>query len=349
MKINKLKKKSLINKELPISNTCNEDNLESKSESSYIMLTQESHTDMEILLHKILEDDSAGDFKILLESQVRNIKNSIDARQRRWDPTIIRVCLGILIRSPSAYNHLKESGLLVLPSRRTLQYYKNSFKQKPGFNNDNLEWMQNEAVRTKVSEFGMHGGILLDEMAIQDDLIICKNGDSWDIVGMMNMGETNNNIKIISDGKKKIQMATHILQFVFHGFTGFRWPVVYFASCTAKAHELYTTFWECVDKLDEFGFTVDYVMLDGASTNRAFLNMLMVNAKESKFLFQNIYFHKHYLCAIQDIMHVLKKVRNNIESSIAENKTKPGRYLIMNETPILWDHWREAFNQFFKL
>jgi hypothetical protein len=53
-----------------------------------------------------------------------------------------------------------------------------------------------------------------------------------------------------------------------------RWPVVYFASCTAKAHELYTTFWECVDKFDEFGFTVDYVMLDGASTNSAFLNML---------------------------------------------------------------------------
>lgn len=182
--------------------------------------------------------------------------------------------------------------------------------------------MRNEAARRDVSDFGMHGGILIDEMAIQDDLVISKTGDSWDIVSMTDMDETNNNIKILADGRKNIQLATHILQYVFHGFTGFRWPVVYFASCNAKAHELYTTFWECVDKLDEFGFTTDYVMLDGASTNRAFLNMLMVNPRESNFVFPDIYFHRHSICAIQDIMHVLKKIETILNQALVRIKQR---------------------------
>lgn len=78
---------------------------------------------METLLKEILTNGSAGDFKVLLESQLINWNNAIDARQRRWDPKVIRVCLGILIKSPAAYKCLQESGLLVLPSRRTLQYY----------------------------------------------------------------------------------------------------------------------------------------------------------------------------------------------------------------------------------
>jgi hypothetical protein len=43
------------------------------------------------------------------------------------------------------------------------------------------------------------------------------------------------------------------------------------------------------------------------------------------------------MCAIQDIMHVLKRIRNNIESSKLENQTKPGRYLFFNNHPIVWD------------
>lgn len=60
-------------------------------------------------------------------------------------------------------------------------------------------------------------------MTIQDDLIITKTGDTWKLVGYVDMDTTNNNISIISDGKKKVQLATHVLQFIFHGFTGFRY------------------------------------------------------------------------------------------------------------------------------
>lgn len=33
--------------------------------------------------------------------------------------------------------------------------------------------------KQNISEFGCHGGIVIDEMTIQDDLIITKTGDTW--------------------------------------------------------------------------------------------------------------------------------------------------------------------------
>ena len=201
------------------------DNSFSQEEQSdeTLNLSPDSHRDMKHILESIVQNSNAGEFKLLLESQLKNNKRNLDARQRRWDPKIISICLGILLRSPQAYQTLKDSQLLILPSRRTLQYYKNVVKQKPGINSENLLWMKKQATIQNISDFGYHGGILIDEMCVQDDLVITKHGDSWDVVGFTDMGHTNNNIKVITGGKKKVELATHVLQYVFHGFTGFRY------------------------------------------------------------------------------------------------------------------------------
>ena len=52
--------------------------------------------------------------------------------------------------------------MLVLPSKRLLQYYKNSVKQTTGINSDNLQWMKKEAERQGVKEFGRRGGLIVD-------------------------------------------------------------------------------------------------------------------------------------------------------------------------------------------
>ena len=49
------------------------------------------------------------------------------------------------------------------------------------------------------------------------------------------------------------------------------------------------------------------------------------------------------MCTIQDIMHVLKKIRNNIESSKLSHKSKPGWYPTLNGKPIVWDHWQQCY------
>ena len=87
-----------------------------------IQLSQDSHHDMEGLLRDILKDGNAGEFEILLESQLRNNKSGMDARLRSWDPKVISICLRVFVRSPQVYHTLKESQMLTLPSKRTLQY-----------------------------------------------------------------------------------------------------------------------------------------------------------------------------------------------------------------------------------
>jgi hypothetical protein len=72
--------------------------------------------------------------------------------------------------------------------------YNFPIRQTPCFNTDNLTWMQKEAMRQGISNFGMHGGIVIDEMSIQDDIVISRRSDSWDLVGIVDMDTTNNNI-----------------------------------------------------------------------------------------------------------------------------------------------------------
>ena len=63
--------------------------------------------------------------------------------------------------------------MLRLPSGRLLQYYKNSVPQKPGLNEEVLQWMEQEAAKIKLTELGKCGGIILDEMSIQVSIDFC--------------------------------------------------------------------------------------------------------------------------------------------------------------------------------
>ena len=42
-------------------------------------------------------------------------------------------------------------------------------------------------------------------------------------------------------------------------------------------------------------------------------------------------------------MHVLKKIRNNIESSRKIHQNKPGRLLLVHGNVIVWDHWIKSY------
>ena len=200
----------------------NSDGICSNPETESIVLNENDQKDMEEVLNSVMKTDIPENFVFLLRSQLQNCRKDLDIHQRRWDPKIISLCLTLFIRSPQAYDDIRKSNFVQLPSKRLLQYYKNSVKQIPGFNEANLIWMKKEMDRQKVSDFGRHGGIIIDEMTIQDDLIITKSGDTWNLVGFIDMDKTNNNIMVICSGKKKINLATHAVQFVFHGLTGFR-------------------------------------------------------------------------------------------------------------------------------
>lgn len=76
-------------------------------------------------------------------------------------------------------------------------------------------------------------------MSILDDLQIVHKGDDWCIVGGVDMGEINNLLSVIHNKGKKVELATHCLQFIFHGYNGFRWPVAYYGCNPATTHHLW--------------------------------------------------------------------------------------------------------------
>lgn len=131
------------------------------------LIESDLHEDLLEILQSTLPNCPTN-FKCLLKSQLDNFER--EPRQRRWAPEIISLCLTLYSRSRQAYTDLKESNMLLLPSGRLLKYYKNSVHQTTGFVRENLLWMQKEADRQNISTSGRHGGLLLDEMQIQDDL-----------------------------------------------------------------------------------------------------------------------------------------------------------------------------------
>ena len=161
------------------------------------------------------------------------------------------------------------------------------------------------------------------------------------------MGPLGNDINIVKQGAKRMKMATHVLQVHFHGFTGFSWPVAYYASDTADSTQLATVVWEVTNALDDVGFTVDYLMTDGASSNRGMFNVLCSgNARENNYLCTDVYDVTHKVAQVQDPKHCIKKIRNSVQSSKRANSGKK-RKLEMAGKYILWDHWESAhqYNQ----
>jgi hypothetical protein len=61
------------------------------------------------------------------------------------------------------------------------------------------------------------------------------------------MSLTMRNFSAFPSGKKQRILATHALQFLFLGFTGFRFPCAHFPSTTASGYELYLLLWEAVN------------------------------------------------------------------------------------------------------
>ncbi|KAK3726529.1 hypothetical protein QZH41_015565 [Actinostola sp. cb2023] len=197
--------------------------------------------------------------------------------------------------------------------------------------------MEEEAKKDKISPFGRHGAIVFDEMSIQADVQMKQRNGQWEIIGVTGMKE----IESMTKSEKGVQLATHILQFLFLGNTGFRFPVCHFATTEASSINLFESFWECVDTLDMYGFTVRLCICDGAGVNRKFVSMHFDdNNKAEEALFTTISpCSGKSLTFVMDPSHNFKKIRNAVEKS----KTNGVKQLAFDEEEILWAHLRKAY------
>lgn len=283
------------------------------------------------------------EMQVLLQSQQSALQVK-DRRGIRWDPEVIRTCLNMWVRSPRSYEDLKDSKMLILPSGRQLRKYKNALKQRPGIQKEMLRWMKTTADHANVPDQGRTGILMHDECKIQQDLVLERHGDSFRLIGWVEMGEEAFLMENLKSGQIKRDLATDVLQITFLGHTGFRFPIAHFASKCAKAHELYIILWDVISSLGEWGFTVDGILQDGGQQNREFMNMLFPggDALEKECCVVNVTDPRRKLVVAQDFSHCVKKIRNSILSSGMDGDRHYTRHLTYGDCTIEWKQWIAA-------
>ena len=100
------------------------------------------------------------------------------SKHLRCHPMITKFCLAIAVKSPTAYekirlNQQKGSGILVVPSQRTLRDCRNYIRPQRRFNPEVVNKLNSKTQDfTDVECFIV---LLLDEMKVEEDLVWDKN------------------------------------------------------------------------------------------------------------------------------------------------------------------------------
>ena len=92
------------------------------------------------------------------------------------------------------------------------------------------------------------------------------------------------NLSFYIQGEETVDVATHILQFVYLGNNGIRFPFAHYPTTEVDPGCLYTNFWKAVGWPWMIGFQVNYCCKDGGEANRNFVKMhFQGNDREEKF------------------------------------------------------------------
>lgn len=280
----------------------------------------------------------------MLELMVEQSKNvGKHPKGRRWSEKFIGVCLQLYNRSPHCYETLYVSRLLVLPSKSLLIMYKNAIKQNPGFEENTFEWMFNEANRLNIPEKERYGGIIFDEMSIQCDIEIDKQGNVVELSGFTDYGSEGDTCHALRTGTMEKSLGKYVLQLLFLGLNGFRFPFAHFITNGVQASEIYGLFWKAVYLLYSYGFKVLFTCMDGAQSNRSFMHICLGNTPTS--YISRSPCTSYDIIFLMDISHVIKKVRNNIlNSGVTQKSTRlltlPSSYTVqwqMFSDVFFWD------------
>ena len=112
---------------------------------------------------------------------------------RRWHPLVVKLCLYLHYLSSGAYEVLRKSGCLVLPSGRTLRDYTHYIENKPGFSKFVDRQLAEMIGLQSLESWQKSICLVADEMKIKEGLVFDKH--NGDLVGFTNLGKVNEEIR----------------------------------------------------------------------------------------------------------------------------------------------------------
>ena len=238
---------------------------------------------------------------------------SINPKDRKYHPMIIRFCLSLAAKSPSAYDELRTSNILILTSRGTLRDYKNAIRPHAGFNRSVID----ELIKIALLLKGYQRCVVLSfhELKIHENLVF----DTGDLIGYVDLGDIELNYSTFQDVN---DLATYALVYYVRGIASdLKFSLTYFATKGVTVYQIMPTFWEAVAILElACKLQVIATVCDGASPNRKFYRMheQISNADgDCSVVYRTINLHSpgRYIWFFADPPHLMKTTRNCIAHS----------------------------------
>nr|XP_034339030.1 uncharacterized protein LOC117693074 [Crassostrea gigas] len=257
----------------------------------------------------------------------------------RWHPMMIKLCLYLRQKSSKAYEALRDSGFVQLPSMRTLYDYSHYIESRLGFQPDVAKMLKEECTKKDMysAEHRSFVGVLFDEVKIKEDLVYDKH--SGEIVGYVNLGEISNQLyeleRVIQ--KKTPAVAKCILVIMVRGVTSdLKFPFAAFATVGITADFLYPIIWKAISILEvTLKLKVLFCTCDGASPNRRFFKLHATDGEPFTHKTVNPYDPTRHIYFISDVPHLIKTARNCFSNSYSHTKS---RSLWKDGKDISWMH-----------
>ena len=265
-------------------------------------------------LHEKKHSNESNTFASIFWNQQFKAATLKNTKQMRWHPAMIRWCLYLHHRSSGAYSTLRNSGIITLPTERTLSDYRHYAPSRCGFSAATDMQLLEVLKQQKPTHLAKYVVIVLDEMYVKEGLVIQRSSGA--LIGYQDLGDINNILhdaenQIKNPGNCKRPLAKLMLVFMVRGlFSSLKFPYVQFPASTTKGADLFPLFRQVVSRLTRLGFRVLATTCDGASDNR---RMFSLHSCSDKLVYkttnvyskavENIYF-------ISDPPHLLKTIRN---------------------------------------
>lgn len=254
---------------------------------------------------------------------------------------IIMFCLSLAAKSPSCYEELRNSKVLILPSQRRLKNYRNAMRPQRGYQ----EVVVNELKEQTNSYFDVQRYVVLlfDEMKVMSNLVLVKV--SGELIGFTDLGDPNLNYGVL---EKADEIVTHALAFLVCGVcTELKFCLAYFATTGVTAAQLMPLFWEGVCILEtSCNLWVIAATSDGASPKRRFyrLHRPLDGDTDAHVCYRtvNLYAPHRFIYFFSDAPHLVKTTRNCLLHSDSGTCT---RYMWNDGSFILWQHITQIFYQ----
>ena len=248
--------------------------------------------------------------------QMLTLKNK---KQIRWDPLIIRWALYLHHRSSGAYEMLKKSGIIQLPSSRTLRDYRHLSTTQPGFTSIADKQLLDLVQQVKPRNMGKYVFLLLDEMYIKEGLVYNKSTGA--LIGFSDLGGT---LQEIDDYERKLESNEHctrplaktmFVMMVRGVFCKINFPFAQFPLSSAKAEDIFPLVWKAIARLELNGLHVLGITADGASVNRKVFRM---HGERNKLTYKSLNIfsdEQRDILFFSDPPHLLKTIRNALAST----------------------------------